>query len=126
MDQKAAVAKLRKLLGSGFAYRTNPKALTGELREQAVANSRAALQAAKEAEVAAAEKREAILAADTEYQRMLAEAKALRRAAVDASSVASQRRVTVGLDRGWCFSVQAEGDNWQEVVDAVATEKRAA
>lgn len=117
MNQKQAIAKLSKLIGPTFGYRVDPKAPDAEQREAL----HAAWAEAKARRDAAAEVRDArraeVLRADAEYQRLKGEAAAAEAALERAGAGRWHYRVSVGRCSKLFFSVVAEGDNWQEVVD---------
>ena len=123
MNQSQAIAKLRKIIGAGFAYRIDPDAPAAEQRDEI----RRAWRDAKELERKATAARQAryleLLKTDAEYQRLCAEVKKAEAAASKAGAGMNRHRVMVGRDMGFAFSVFAEGDNWDEVV-AKASEKK--
>jgi hypothetical protein len=119
MNERQAIARLRKLIGPKLAYRVDHKAPTADEREVIRAKYDAAKQAADAAVAARKARYEQLLAGDAEYQRLKAEASAAETAATKARAGLHARRITVGRDQGWIFSVVAEGDNWSEVVDKV-------
>lgn len=122
MNRADAFKRLRRILGADFAYRENPRALVGEAREDARVEWRAAVEAAAVAR-AARDARRAELLADPEFVRLEAACKAAHEHADTAGSLFRSRRLTVGKTNGLFFSVKAEGDNWQEVVDELTKPK---
>jgi hypothetical protein len=124
MDQKQAISILGKLIGPKFGYRVNNKAPNAEERERRREAFLAAKAAAEQAEAARVARLNAVLAADPEYQRLKAEAKAAteRREALPGYR---HKRITVGRSSSLFFTVEAEGDNWAEVVDLVRGKKAA-
>jgi molecular chaperone GrpE (heat shock protein) len=123
MNERQAIARLKKLLGKNLAYRVDSTALVGEEREEAK-EQRAALAAEHQAVKAALEaRRQAVLAADAAYQRLRAEYDRTKAAADKAAGKAFARRITVGTAKGVgglsFFSVQAEADNWTEAVEII-------
>lgn len=118
MNRTDAFKKLKRILGKDFRYREDPRALVGEEREQAILAWRKALGASQAAEEAMKAKREELLR-DPEYLRLKAENLAAYEATKQTGSVTLARRVTVGTisGHGMFFSIIAQGDNWQEVVD---------
>jgi hypothetical protein len=118
MERTVALKKLGALLGKDFGWRINPKACTREEREEAKLALPALSAAARQAETAAEDRRKAVLAADEEYQRLRREWIEARRASGDASSKTHSYRFTVGNSvAGMFFSVKAEGDSWEEVIE---------
>lgn len=128
MNRNDATRTLARLIGKGFAWREDPKALTGEEREAARAEYRAARAAVDAAREARDARREAVLAADADYQATREAVKAADLRLTAASSGAHRNRLTVGSvtrlgGLGDVFNVTATGDNWQEVVDKVKAKK---
>ena len=119
MDKSTALRKLRKILGKKFGYREAPTALVGEQRAQALIDMKGAQQQLQEARRQLTERREALLQIDPEYQRLLGVVRLADSEARLCQSVAYVRRITVGTVGELFFHVEAEGDNWQEVVDKV-------
>lgn len=121
MNKAQAIAKLSKLLGKNMGYRINKGVLKPEDRPAVIAKAQA-LRAKRDVAREAKDARYRVLMKDPEYVRLTAEHKAIEAEMQAASYQASQKAITVGVDGGMFFSVTAEGDNWQEVIDLV--EKR--
>jgi len=125
MERAVAIKKLGKILGKSLGYRVDLKAPDQDDRDEArakmreVAPERDALKAAVEA------RREAILQADAEYQRLKAELKNASKTYADLAEITSHYRFTVGTSSGMFFTVRAQGDSWEEVI-AKLTAKQAA
>jgi uncharacterized protein YqfA (UPF0365 family) len=123
MERSIAVKKLHKILGKGFGYRVNPKALDKEGREAARAELKAANAERESLRAAADARRNELLTGDQDYQAKLAAYQAARKRAERLLSHTRSYRVTVGnaTSAGGFdfFHVKAEGDNWQEVFDKV-------
>jgi hypothetical protein len=117
MERNVALKKLRKILGDGFGYRLDPKALTAEDRDQAREDAKTLTALYKAADEAETARRQAVLSADAEYQRLRAETKRLRQAKDEAWSTSQQFRVTVGKSSGIFFMVKAQGDSWEDVIE---------
>ena len=117
MNKTQAISRLSKMLGKQFAYRVDPKAPDEEMRQQI----REAYKVAKaQADLAVATRKaryEELLKGDVLYQELKARASEAEKMAERAGAGLHRYRVTVGLDHGWAFSVKAEGDNWEEVVE---------
>jgi hypothetical protein len=117
MERTVALNKLRRLLGKEYGYRINPKAPTQEER----AAAREAVPAARELHKELAAKKqarlEALLIGDAKYQEL---AKQTREAQKNREYLECNMRgckITVGKSvAGLFFSVQAEGDSWEEVI----------
>lgn len=129
MDRATAVRKISKLIGKGFGYRIDDNAPTLEEREAAKPELAAASAEVSRLKALKDSRHEAILKADAEYQELFAALKAARDRHSKLTSMQFSHKVTVGntINAGGIgfFSVMAEGDNWQEVVDKL-TKKKAA
>ena len=124
MTAAQALAKARKLLGPKALVRFDAKAPAGLEREINLANLKATAIEVKAAEEAMNARRAEVLRADAEYQRLKLEHAALVKRR-DSIPSWHQRRVTIGTDGGFFFSVKAEGDNYAEAVAALTTEEAA-
>lgn len=118
MNQSQAIAKLKAALGRGFAYRLDPKAPKPAQRQDAADKLRAALLCKKSAADAAKARYEELLK-DPKYVKLRAEADALSKECDKLAATTRHYPITVGVNNGMWFSIKAEGDNWQEVVDKV-------
>jgi hypothetical protein len=123
MERSVAVKKLHKLLGKGFGYRVNPKALDREGREAAKAELKAASAERESLRAAADARRNELLTGDQDYQAKLAAYQAARKRAEQLMSHTHSYRFTVGTTTNASgfgfFHVRAEGDNWEEVLEKV-------
>ncbi len=121
MDKSAAIKKLSKILGKGFGYRENPKACTKEDREKAKAELKIASAERQKLKQALYDRELELKKGDEEYQKTLAAYREAGKRTSALSAKAHNYRITVGnrMDAGGFgfFSVKAEGDNWQEVVE---------
>lgn len=120
MNQTQAIAKLKKIIGKGFGYRVDPKALNAEERDAASIKARALREQKVAAEEAMQARRNEVLRGDATYQSLKIEYEALRKAHEVASRGLYRKRITVGHVSSMFFSVRADGDNWDEVVAKVA------
>jgi hypothetical protein len=117
MNMTQALAKLRKLLGPKAAIRDDRTPSSPEVREQQRAARNAAHAHRKACEAAMNARRDAVLAADAEFQRLRAE--------YDAAKAAADRcpypayRYTGGTASALFFSVEAQADTLAELVEAV-------
>lgn len=121
MNDKQAIAKLKKLLGPKYMARINDRALVGEAREAAQEQARGAIEA-RNAARAAQQARFDELMKDPEYRRLKAVCIAAETVCERKLGEARSRRITVGLDSGFAFHVKAEGDNWDDVISALEKE----
>ncbi len=126
MERIVAIKRLGKLLGKEMGYRIDPKAPTPEARAEAKAKLPALIAARQEASKAVEDRRVALLQGDQQYQELTAAYRALRKETDQTASIARHYKITVGNSvAGMFFSVMAEGDSWEEVIEKVsAREKR--
>lgn len=122
MERVVAMKKLGKMLGKSFGYRVDPKAPTAEERAAALQRLPALSAARQEAEKAMTDRKAAVLAADQEYQALVAAFRAAREAQGNAGSTARHFKITVGNSNGMFFHVKAEGDSWEDVIEKVNAE----
>lgn len=126
MERTVALKKLEKLLGKNLGWRINPKAPTQDERAAAKAAVPSVIEARKSLEAQRDARREAVLAADEEYQTLLSAAKAAMENAKQILSTTRRYRITVGTLESGFFLVKAEGDSWEDVIAKLAPEKVAA
>ena len=125
MTPQEGQKKLKKLLGPKAMWRVYEKAPSAEVR----ADARARLRTEQDAKAAVFEARDAranwLLKNDAEYQRLKEDARVKLAAVKETSSILSTYRVTVGTNEGFAFMVEAQGDNWADVIRKIE-DKRAA
>lgn len=124
MNQKQALAKLAKILGSKMAWRINEKALDAEGREAARAEVRRLNEEKQQAEEALAARRAELLQ-DPAYQALKARHDALKKSAEQAAGRAYHQRITVGRRTDLFFHIEVEGDNWDDVVSKLTSQHKA-
>lgn len=115
MERLVAVKKLRKLLGKNFGYEIHKNAPTPEARSDANAQLKEASSKREQISKRMEARRNAILAADTEYQTLLTEYGAARKRVDQLMSTAHHYKITVGTANKLFFHVRAEGDTWEEI-----------
>ena len=124
MERAVAVKKLGKLLGKHFGFRVNSRAPDAEER----AEGRQLLPALdvdeKQAETAMEARRKAILAADLEYQDLVAAYQVARKRRREVAAMTSTYRITVGTTSDLFFHVKAQGDSWEDVIAQLAQRAR--
>ena len=125
MERAVAIKKLGKILGKSLGYRVDPKAPDQFERDEARAKLQVALRLRDAATKASKARFEAVLAADTEYQRLKAELLEAEKACEELSSIMRHYRFTVGTSGDMFFTIRAQGDSWEEVI-AKLTAKQAA
>jgi hypothetical protein len=125
MNEKQALARLRKILGVRIAWRVNPKALNAEQRE----SRRVAARVQRDLQMTLQAQRDARrdeLLTDPEYVRLRDEAAAARRAADELTSLCYVEPIQVGrVSEGplRCLHVEAAGDTWDEVVAKIEAKR---
>lgn len=115
MNQKQAIAKLRKIIGGKLGYRTNNGALNAEQREAQAALSRSLREKERELKEAL-DARRAELLKDPVYVDLRTRWNAQKDAADAALSKSHRKPIEVGRYGELFFTVLASGDNWDEVV----------
>lgn len=123
MDKSVAIKRLRKILGKGFGYRVNPKALKREDREKAKVELKVTNAERESLRAAADARRAEILSGDQDYQAKLAAYHAARKRTGQLLGKIHSCPITVGTTSSaggfGFFHVKAEGDNWEEVLEKV-------
>lgn len=117
MNQTQALSTLKRLVGPKLGYRVDNKAPGAEEREQLITRKRETAARVRAILEALDARRQAVLAADAEYQRLRAEHQAAK-SLHEAIPSPYHKRITVGRVGSLFFSVIADGDNWAEVVEA--------
>ena len=117
MNIEQAKRAMRKLFGDKAMWRYDERAPKAEERDR-IRETLPTLREASKAAKAARDARHAELLKDPEYLRLFDEAKAADDAHKRAISMTSYYRVTIGKNLGFAFEVVAQGDNWQEAIDA--------
>lgn len=127
MERSVALRKLTKLLGKKFHYRVDLDAPTAEEREVQRATYKVAAEERSAIERRMNERQRALLAADVEYQSILADYRASRLRCQDLSKRLHGSKFTVGTvsDLGGfgAFHVAAEGDSWEQVIEKLKAKK---
>lgn len=129
MERAVAVKKLAQLLGKNMGYRVNPKAPTAEERQAAKEALPALSAALHEAQKAMHDRRERLLAEDSEYQTLIKTYEAAENLRGKTRGITSSYKFTVGTSMSvgglGMFNVRAEGDSWEEVIAKLQTKVRA-
>lgn len=68
----------------------------------------------------------AILAADAEYQNLLAASKVASKKVDELSGITNHYKITVGTFESIFFRVEAQGDSWEDVIAKVDRKKNKA
>lgn len=121
MNQTQALAKLRKLLGPKMGYRINDKALPADKRAGASLLLRETVARLKEVEGVMHARSDALLSQDAEYQTLRKRVNELTKERGALTSACMHQRITVVTTGAMFNSVQAEGDNWDDVVRQVTS-----
>ena len=125
MERAVALKKICKLLGKKTRYRIDTKAASREERDAARAKLSNAVKARNELQEKRNDRQRAILAADAEYQSLLAAHKAAVENSDKLLSIMRHHKITVGTDEGFFFSVKAEGDSWEEIIEKLTAKQHA-
>lgn len=115
MNEKQAIAAMKKLWGKKAAWRINNKVPTGEDRERLICVM-PILSASEKAAIKARDDRREELLKDPEYLRLAEAAKQAIKNRQEAAGKIYSRRVTIGEIIGGFFIVKGDGDNWAEAV----------
>ena len=121
MERAAAIKQLGKILGKSLGYRVDARAPDADEREQAREDAKKLSEACKNAEKAMTDRRNAILAADSEFQKLTAEWRAIKEAKDKAFSLSMHYKITVGTSNGMFFLVKASGRFMEQVIEKLRT-----
>jgi len=124
MERSVAIKKLGKLLGKSLGYRVDSGAPAADERAEAKLQLSALQAAEKLAEDAMRARREAVLAADREYQALVVAHRGARDTRHKASALVSRFRITVGTTSDLFFHVKAQGDSWEDVIAKLTADRR--
>ena len=116
MERAVAIKKLSKYFGKSFGYRIDPKAPDQEERDAALVELRQAIPRRGAISRAMEDRREKVLHADAEYQRLKLEYAEAEKACSALSSITRHYRITVGTSNSMFFHVKAQGDTWEQVI----------
>jgi hypothetical protein len=126
MNRTQALAKVKKLLGPKAVIEVHDKALVGDARETARAEYVTARDRLADLTAARDARRLEVLRADAEYQRLKRETAEAEKAMEQRRGAIYHRRVRVKIDKGWCYSVESEGDNFDEALAELEAKRAAA
>jgi hypothetical protein len=118
MNERQAIAKLKKKIGPKIGWRYNKGALDAEGREQE-RQRLIAMRAEEEALKEALDAMRAKLLADPEYVQLRERWHNAKEAADMARSRSYVHPITVGRMGDMFFTVVADGDTWDDVVQKV-------
>lgn len=119
---KAVETRLAKLLGKSAYWEINQTAPTADQRAEFSAKM-PALRAAKDAARQRMEARRAELLKDPEYLRLKEESIAADKASQHAAGMSVFYPISVGTRDSLFFRVEAQGDSWDAVLEAVTAKK---
>lgn len=125
MERAVAIKKLGKILGKSLGYRIDPRAPNQEERDAAQAELREVVPKREALSKAVDARRAEILQADAEYQRLKAEHKEAREACDRLFSITHHYRFTVGVSNSMFFTVHAQGDSWEQVIEKLTVKEAA-
>lgn len=126
MERSVAIKRLTKLYGKNAAWRVNPKAPTRDEREAAMTAAGPAFAEKRALDDKLEARQKALLAADAEYQELLAAARAARQKADHLRSITLCYKITIGKIEMGFFHVTAQGDSWEEAFDRLEAKRAAA
>jgi hypothetical protein len=115
MNEKQAIAKLRKVIGQGIAWQYSRGALNAAGRD----SEREKARALRTEEHALKEQLDALrakLLADPEYVALRKRWSDTKDSADRASSLSYSKPIKVGRNGAMFFTVLADGDTWDEIV----------
>ena len=124
MERAVAIKKLGKILGKSLGYRVDPKAPDQDERNEAREELRIALVHREAFKKEREARREKILQADAEYQRLKAEHVEATQRCEKLSATMRHYRFTVGTSNSMFFSIKAQGDSWEEVITKLSEKER--
>jgi len=125
MERSVAIKKLGKILGKSLGYRVDPKAPDQDGRNGAREKLRVALVHREAFKKEREARRDEILQADAEYQRLKAEHVKAAECCERLSATMRHYRVTVGTSGDMFFTVKAQGDSWEDVIAKLTEKERA-
>ena len=123
MQRIVAINKLSKLIGKGFSYRIDDRAVSKDERAEAKVEYEKAREVTRSLEKQMDDRRNAVLGVDKEYNRLVDERNAARKAQSKIGVKAQVDRITVGRANGLFFMVEATGDSWEEVIEKVINKR---
>ena len=123
MERAVALKKLRKLLGDKLGYRVDPKAPDQDDRDEAMSKLSAAATKRNVLRDQVKRRLEAVLQADTKYQRLKKELAEASQYCDDLSSIIHHYRFTVGISGELFFHIKAQGDSWEQVIAKLEKER---
>lgn len=116
MRREDAIKKLGKLLGKSFRYQVDTKAPDADEREAARLGFKVASERYKRLGDQLTERRNALLAADPEYQQLKEEFSRASKQKDELGYTSRRYRFTAGTMGDLFFTVLAQGDSWEEVI----------
>ncbi len=114
MTRDQAIKRLSTLYGRKAYYRVGTSITSPDKREAArleVTRLRAEEEAAKAAIAS-------WLAAQPDYQALVAHKRAITKAREAAGWALTDHKFNVGINRGWCVEMTGSGDTWEEAIAA--------
>ena len=123
MERTVAFKKLGRLLGKNMGYRVDDKAPTKEEREAARTELQLRSSERKSLSEQLEARREEILKQDPEYQRLKEAYGIARDRAEKLRGISGRYKITVGVSNGMFFTVEAEGDSWEEIIATIEKKK---
>lgn len=125
MERSEAIKRLGKILGKSLGYRVDMKAPDQDERNEARVKLPDATAKRKALSEQVETRRAAILQADAEYQQLKAAHADAKKYCDELFAITCHYKFTVGTSNSLFFTVRAQGDSWEQVIDKL-TEKQAA
>jgi|SoiMethySBSTD1v2_1073268.scaffolds.fasta_scaffold1150281_2 hypothetical protein len=116
MERAVAHKQITKILGKKWGWHMNKGAPGAEKRQEAYLLFKKVSDRREEFGKAMQARSAELLAADPEYQRLLAGYSLARKEAEHLSGLSRHYKITVGRDEGLFFHIKAEGDSWEEII----------
>ena len=125
MERAVAIKRLGKILGKSLGYRVDMKAPNQDERDDARAKLPDATAKRKDLNDRMIARSREILEADMEYQQLKVAYLDAKKCCDELFSITRHYRFTVGTSNSLFFTVRAQGDSWEQVIEKL-TERQAA
>lgn len=123
MERATAIKKLVKILGKKAGWRIDNGAPSKEERAAAQEAMKPAYEEKRQVGLALEKRRTELLAADAEYQTLLAAHEAIFSRCQKLRDIALREKITVGTNESIFFHVEATGDSWEEIFQKLAAKR---
>jgi len=116
MERAVAIKQITKILGKKWSYSIDKSAPNAGKRAEAYQLFCKVNANREEFGKSMQARSEELLAADPEYQRLLAGYRLAKKEAEHLGGLSRQYKIEVGRDQGLFFHVDAQGDSWEEII----------